>query len=50
MKKNPHAQALGKLSAGIPRKTSPEVQEQRRKQLAEVRKKRWLNKGDPNNG
>ena len=41
---NKHAQALGRLSKGVPRKFTPETIEKLKKRLAEARKKRWPKK------
>lgn len=41
MKKNPHAQALGRLTKGIKKTLTPEQREEKAKLLGEARKKRW---------
>jgi hypothetical protein len=38
---NPHASALGKLAKGKKKTLTNEQREQKRKVLAELRKKRW---------
>lgn len=50
MKKNPHAQALGRMARGIPKTLTPEQRAARRLLLAECRKRRWpsLTTNNPN--
>ncbi len=42
---NRAAQALGRRAKGVPKTLTPEQREQRRRQLAEARKKRHPKKG-----